>query len=141
MVPVDILQKTLRSFLEKGNRGSNYKNTLEPLSSRQLASVSRSPFLPGLNLAMPPLWSNQAIQSMASTKNDEAETVMNLWNLRIIPLFPGCTEKHLNTLRTFFRVYDRRILLSYFSYLRERHKLCYMHYLQERGCLNKDGGI
>ena len=87
IVPIDILHSAMRvALVGDSSKGRSIK-ILTPQVNDIGRSDSERVYLPDLKKFLPPTWAQESTESLASTKNNDAKTVMNLWNLRIIPLF------------------------------------------------------
>ena len=116
LVPVDIMQALLRCAMR------NFPSQVPMLKTNLKLPREQNPtktiFLQYIKRILPPLWCANAIKTTASTKNDDAETNINLWNLRILPLFPSSTLSTLSTLRVFLKqIYNKQLFSSYRTYL------------------------
>ena len=133
LIPVDILQAILRCTLR--NFPSHVPSNTSNLTFPSEHVPSTSTFLHGLRQHLPHLWCAQTVKTTASTKNDDAETNVDLWNLRILPLFSKSTVGHLTIIRAFLkRIYNKRLLGSYKTYLWKRYNHVFTSFLLERGC-------
>ena len=139
IVPLDLLYLIYSQGLRRGCAVIDAEDhNPVPYSGQDKDKLSQKvedPLLKAYGKPMPKDWCKVQTQSTASTKNDEAQTIMDLWDLRILPFYSLATRAHLNIMRIFFqRVYCKRLLLSYLRYLCSSFGDQYKRYLHERGC-------
>ena len=80
-------------------------------------------------------WTETMEETTSSVKNDDAETMVQLWDMRTLPMYPRATPQHLEVLRRFaFMQFCKRLYIHYVKYLSRRFQHEWIHYMQARGC-------
>ena len=119
------------------------QQTLKPRPPhRKFHKDPRGTWVASLQKFLPHSWSSQSTSMTSSTKADTAIAEEKLWNLRILPLFPGSRTAHLNTLCSFFmRVACKRFVRSYFWFLKQEYGALYNTYTTHRGVYRHNRGV
>lgn len=127
-VPCQILEALLRPALSSFEMTESKRRKLPPM----IHEPDRV-FIPALQAYMSTAWQQSAQEFDTSVKHDDAETNMQLWDLRTLCLFPKATPHHLEVLRRFFFQWSIvRLYQEFISYLRTKYKQHYTRWLNGR---------
>ena len=113
----------------------NFTTTQTSNSSQRLylpppLQESTHTWLPTLNLFMPHTWRENSDVNSSVAKNDDTATNVQLWDQRVLALWP-CFSGVLNKLRSLtFRFLCRKLLREFIFYLRDTHGKVYDQYLK-----------
>ena len=137
LIPPSLLHLLLRNaFLIQKNSSATPSTFIDPIPSVKSVSINPPLYFP--NVQTPHQW-EQTLQTVTETtssvKHDNAKTLLNMWDMRVLPLYKRATSTHLESLRRFaFRCYAKRLYKSYVLYLFSRFKLNWIYYMIKRGC-------
>ena len=148
IVPPSLLHLLLRNaFTVTTKPYPDLTSFNEPVLSDQPVSTDHPSYF--TTVQTPPQWTqtlHTVEGSTSSVKHDDAKTLLNMWDMRVLPLYARATSAHLESLRGFaFRCYAKRLYRNYVLYLYVRFKLDWVFYMTQRGCEryfpNNKGGV
>ena len=133
ILPIQALDIILRQFLPQG---TNPCKLLQPMTIPAPVSDDLFVSFPGLSSQLPPDWHVlAAVQSQKATKADDAAVPIQLWNNRILSLFPHAAQL-LSPLRQFvLRYLQRKLYLEFRNFLRKVYPSEFARYLRYRSHL------
>ena len=93
-------------------------------------------WLPTLNRVLPNTWRSKGLEYLVSAKADDAPIEYDMWNFRIVPLFPHLSVKFLDRFRTLLhRQRMRRMFLEFVRYMWRTYPVSYPGWLRAKSAL------
>jgi len=129
LVPIQILDALFKPLL---NSQPNAQSTVTRLQIPLPIALDAPIFLHSIAKILPSLWWKSSTVSLKAAKDDDAKITYEMWDLRILSIYPKAARL-LPLLRAFLlRRSCRRLFLECVSNLRQHHPRDYANYLSVR---------
>ena len=122
VVPVQILDSLLHPLLCHHHHNCHRLLSTTPVLLPPMQTNKNSTFLPTINQHLPHEWCQHVSNSLTAVKDDSAAVDFQVWDKRIMLLWPFVTTHHLNILRNFLLAYSfKSVYHSFITYLSSAH--------------------
>ena len=135
-VPLTIGDQIIQGFLATHVSTPVVRDDSNKLDVPRIVNETGGVWLHSLGQVLPNTWRDKGIANLQSAKNDDAKVERDMWDYRILPLFPHLSTRFLDTFRCLvLRQRQRRIYVEFVRWLWQTHPLSYPAWLRSRGAL------
>ena len=139
IVPFTFANQILGGYLDKIGLAIQLRHTSQRMKVPKVVEDSGGIWLEDLQRTLPNVWRTKGIANLQSAKDDDADVQFEMWDYRIITLFPHIMVTFLKHFQLVLRQRKRRLFLEFVRWLWVTYPLDYPIWLKHKGALAPGG--